>query len=531
MKKFTILAICLMATGLAFGQWVEDPAINTLVADDNPEVTRTLGGSNGYTYSVFWNSLSDTTNYDLRLQILDPSGVKQFDPAGEIISASIPMSTYTVAGSMRLDADNNVYVGATGTNGADGFVFKLDSEGNNIWGTEGINLGYAYLVRTLPLSSGDVIVSWYDGDGIAQLQKFDSNGVPIWDTPVGLPNFVPAQSFEMSDGGFVTLYHERVSFGVTSVMYAQRYNSDGEAQWDEPVQLFDSSYNTAYNREYSAFQDGDVVYCSYQLAHSSRFDAYVQRINPDGTLPWGLQGADFDVAQTMYEMGIEIAGSSDSDFIWGVCRYTDTSQGQQGVYVQKFDKNTGDRLLSENGKEVYPVEMNGVSPAGSLELYEDQPIFLTMDGNTLNANLLDANGDFVWPENTMPMATHDSQKTRIQFAKLSDNGFVTTFREDKGNGFKIYAQYLNYNPTGVAEIVSNENIRFQNPVNSSLELQSPDMIQSVVIYTIPGQVIYRTDDKRANNLVIDVNAWNPGIYFGVVETTDGTRQSIKVLKL
>src|SRR5690606_33134784 len=179
---------------------------------------------------------------------------------------------------------------------------------------------------------------------------------------IGSNNTTAANLFELSNGDFEVVYHALLS-GVSSNLYAQRYDTDGEPVWTNAVQIADGT--TAYNRSYTGVQDGDVVYMGYFSAANNRFDSYLQRINPDGTLPWGINGSDFDTNQTDYEMETEIAFQSGSDYIWSISTYRDASQNDRGEHVQKFDKETGARELTENAKMVFPIGSDK-SHAGSL---------------------------------------------------------------------------------------------------------------------------------------------------------------------
>ena len=55
-----------------------------------------------------------------------------------------------------------------------------------------------------------------------------------------------------------------------------------------------SNLGTVFNTTYSGLQDGDNVYMGYKASPGFRFDSYLQRLNPDGSLPWGINGVDFD---------------------------------------------------------------------------------------------------------------------------------------------------------------------------------------------------------------------------------------------
>lgn len=88
--------------------------------------------------------------------------------------------------------------------------------------------------------------------------------------------------------------------------------------------------STSFNRRYSIFQEGEAVYLGYSAALGLVFHSYLQKINADQTLPWGINGSDFSTGTIYYERDTEIASLEGSPFIWAVCEYTSTSQGQIG---------------------------------------------------------------------------------------------------------------------------------------------------------------------------------------------------------
>ena len=122
----------------------------------------------------------------------------------------------------------------------------------------------------------------------------------------------------------------------------------------------------------SNVQVGDVVFMGYKASPGSRFDSFLQRIDADGSLPWGINGADFDVNQTDYEMNTQIAYESGSDYIWAICTYTNPNPSQKGEYVQKFHKTSGERQFTENAKQVYAIGSEKIH-AGDLQLKNDSP--------------------------------------------------------------------------------------------------------------------------------------------------------------
>lgn len=517
-------------------QWTTDTAVNTLVADSEGGDMKAIGTSDGKTYVVFWKVVAPPTNYELRMQLLDVDGTQLMGSDGILVSNSVPMSTFTVIWNITIDGSDNLYIGVTGTGGGDpAYAFKLDSSGNQLWGANGINVGSGNIVTILPLSNGEAIVSWYPG-GQALTQKYSTGGTAIWTNPQpvvsGGSNTIPGNLFELSGGDFMMVFHVP-SVGINSTLYAQRFDSDGNAVWGATPQL--SNQATAFNRSYGGTQDGDTVYYGYFSSPGVRFDSFLQRINSDGTLPWGINGSDFDTNESDYEMDTRIAFTPGSQYIWAVCNYSNVSQSEKGEYVQKFDKTTGGRLLSNTAKEVYSIGSEKVH-AGALQLKDDSPLFLLKIGidngatpTTLDVVYLDSNGDFVWPEESRPVATFSANKSRIHYTKPVNNQSVAVFIENKGGGARIYAQNFMDEILAIDEFDISASIFYSNPITDRLHIVSRETIRSMQVYTLLGQELFSESSHGKTELNIESSSWQNGLY--VVRLTTNKGESIfKIVK-
>lgn len=528
---FLFLTAC-----IGYAQWTTDTDVNTLVAESGELDVMARGTSDGKTYVVFWKNVGAPVNIELRMQVMDADGNRTLGDDGILVSDQIPMSSYTVIMNTTVDAANNLYIGATGTGGGDpAYVFKMDSSGNHLWGTDGINVGSGNIVTILPLSTGGALVSWLSGSG-AVMQKYDETGTAVWPATqpltTGSGTAVPGNFFELSDGQYIAVFHQMLS-GISSYLYAQRYDIDGNPVWGNAVQIADRA--TAFNRTYPGLQDGDVVYMGYFASSGMRFDSYLQRIDPDGTLPWGINGSDFDVNETDYEQETEIAFQTGDQYIWAVSTYTDVNQNERGEYVQKFDKNSGAREFSENAKVVFPIG-GDKSHAGSLQLRNGTPIFLMEEGEnngvsptTLHVVYLDENGEFVWPEEYRAVATFAADKSRIEFTKSANMHNVAVFVEDKGSGQKIYAQNTGDQTVGISEFTA-PSIFFANPITNELHIESNSLLKTISVYNILGQQMFSANYYGENEINIDTQNWNSGIYVMNVQTDEGILKGIKVVK-
>lgn len=534
--KLITLFIALFTVLSMQAQWTIDTDVNTLVVDSEGGDMKAIGTSDGKTFVVFWKVVSAPVNYELRLQILDVDGSQLLGNDGMLVSDAIPMSTYTVIWNIFSDENNNLYIGVTGTGGGEpAYVFKLDDSGNHLWGPNGVNVGSGYSVTILPLTTGEAIVSWFPS-GESVMQKYDASGTAVWGVPKPVTSngsdTVPASLFETSSGDYIMVFHS-ITNNIYSELFAQRFNADGDPQWTNATQLSDNSLQ--WNIPYYGVNDGDVIYYGYKGSHNNRFDSYLQRLNSDGTLPWGINGMDFDTNQTDFEMDTKIAYESGSQYVWAVCTYTNTSQSEKGEYVQKFDKETGARLLTDNAKVVYPIGDEKVH-SGSLQLKNDSPLILLKSGvdngvtpTTLSALYLDENGDFFWPEETRPIATFSANKSRIHYTAPVNDQSVAVFIEDKGVDKRIYAQNFIDEVLSINDFENENAIVFVNPITENWNIKSNTNIISVSINNVLGQSIFELKSNTSNEVSMNTENWNSGIYILKVTNEAGVilKQIIK----
>lgn len=550
MKKITLL-LALLISSIGNAQWTTDTAVNTLVASTINNDSKSIGTNDGRTFVVFWKVVSAPTNFELRMQLLDANGVQQFGPEGMLVSNTIPMSTSTSFWRLSIDNNNNLYIGVTGTGtGTPSIAYKIDTAGNMLWGASGINLGTGYLTTILPLSTGEVMISYWPGTK-AKLQKFTSSGTPIWPAAVDIVSSnassatTPGDLFEMANHDVVMVFNRKLSFGVASNLFAQRYNyNDGSTVWAAPVQISDKV--TVYNTYYSGAQDGDTVYYGYSAptGSSPHFDAYVLKINSDGTLPWGLNGLDFDtnVSHIYYEKDVKIAITPGSPYLWAIARYTPSSQDLMGEYVQKFDKHLGIRLFSDTAKQVFPVDDNYKTQtnAANLHLVNDTPVFLIKSGldngatpTSLHITQLDTNGNFLWPEQTFPIATFSANKGNITLNKPVNNQIVTVFSEAKvASEPRIYAQSFT-NATLTTENIENIEsviLLYPNPSSDFFTIKSDNNIEKIKVVDMLGKEIYNNEEINELETQIDATNWSNGLYIITIHTHTTINRSFKFIK-
>jgi len=437
------LALFLMVLTLgSHAQWTPQTDINTMVSNARTGDIQSVGTSDGKTWVVYWKEMPAPQNYEMRCQLLDANGIQLFGPDGMLVNNVVPMSTYTTLWSIAIGPEDNLFIGMNGSDvGNTAYVHKISTAGTQLWGSTGVVIGAGYDVRLLPLSNGGLVVHWSPGNQ-GMLQKYDATGQAVWPSAVMINPLVSGhktsagEMAELSNGDFVVLVHDRGGFSPSSTFHAMRYTGAGTLAWAAPVPIANAS--TVFNRRYTLVHDQDTLYLGYTSSIGTDFQSYLQRINPDGTLPWGINGSDFAIQSNYFEMDTKAAFSGGSAYVWAICQFTDFGQSLTGEYVQKFDKQSGARQFSINGKMVFPVDANMQSHKGDLQLVTDNPFFVTSYGLNNGASpidfvatLLDGNGDFAWPDTSRAVATSLETKFRVNFTTPVQGQSVCVWVEDR----------------------------------------------------------------------------------------------------
>lgn len=521
----------------AAAQWTSDAEANTLACSSALDIVEALAASDGSTFIVYWKSVGPPANIELRLQRLDSMGIPMMGSDGILVSSDIDMSTSTAISTAVLDAADHLYIGVTATGDEEGHVFKLDADGNHLWPTTGVTFSSGYSISILPLSDGGAAVSWLNIPN-ALMQRYDDAGLPVWIDPQpiesGSNKTAPGQLIALSNGDVEHIFHT-YNFGISSTLWAQRYSgTTGEAVWSNPVQL--SNKTTVWNTRYSTGQNGDVVYLGYKASTGIRFDSFLQRIDPDGGLPWGINGSDFDVNETDYEMDTRIAMGE--GVVWSLCNYKDPSQIDNGERIQLFDGESGVRLFTENAKEVYGIGSENVH-AGNLHLIDGNPIFLIESGfdagvsaTSLHLVALDEDGDFVWPEEMQPMGLFEANKSRIHLTNPVNGQTVAVWLEDKLNGPAVFAHAHSFDTAQSLWLDSSmqaEALAFPNPASDVVHILTTSHPESKLTFEAVNALGQRQHPEELNvmsharGFQVQVSDWPVGLYHLVGWKSEGEK--------
>ncbi|MEP7317502.1 MAG: T9SS type A sorting domain-containing protein [Panacibacter sp.] len=451
MKKLHLSLLFVCAVLYSNAQWSSNTSENIKAAILPSSDIVTVGTNDGRTYVAYYTPLNGS--YYIRVQLLDDDGTRLLGDSGILVSPRNSGSA-TYVFTACVDTSDNLIIGYQYERGSvlRPLVSKISPKGKLLWGATGIELGFGLSPSVAALSNGDVAIAW-NNDTLINYQKITADGSIAWATPKELTNpsgVTRPQVVALTDSSFGIVYQQKSGF-FSSNLYEQRFDNEGNPVWAGPVQL--SDYITSTFKSYSVLSDADVTYIGYYANPSgeNRFDGFVQKVNGDGSLPWGLNGSSFG----SYTGGsdpnffdVNIAYNTGSDRIWAVSTMSDFNQVNYGIAVQKYDVVTGEKLLGDNGKTVFEISASSERQVGDLSICDNGPLFTFYDiTNKLYATGLDTSGEFVWNPVKTEIGSTTNEKGRYGFTRVNHNQAVAVWQENKDTADFAYAQNINCDGT------------------------------------------------------------------------------------
>jgi hypothetical protein len=208
------------------------------------------------------------------------------------------------------DSSGNFIVGwANNWEGGGINLKKVDSEGNVIWSVDEAKFGNAFGsgYRVVSDEAGGVFVFW-DEKPSTYGQYINSSGETVWGENGQVINSNNGRIYA-SESGKGMINADSDGFGGAIILwsylikneyvfYAQRIDNNGIKLWgNDPIAI--SAPFSAYMNAGShilryipiAISDGiNSIYVSYAVLDANYGKSYIQKIEKDGTLPWGVNG-------------------------------------------------------------------------------------------------------------------------------------------------------------------------------------------------------------------------------------------------
>jgi Ca2+-binding RTX toxin-like protein len=305
-------------------------------------------------------------------------------------------------------------------------------------------------------SDGDFVVTWssygQDGSGSGVYgQRYNATGQSVgseFRANTTTSNYQLYSTVAMdSDGDFVVTWSSYGQDNSGWGVYAQRYNTDGQAVGSE----FRVNTTTSSYQQYSTVamdSDGDfvVTWSSYRQ-DGSGWGVYAQRYNTAGQ----AVGSELRVNTTTSsdQQSSSVAMDSDGDFVVTWSSFGQDGSGQ-GVYAQRY--NTAGQPVGSEFKVNTTTTNNQQSSSVAIDADGDFVITwssLAQDGSGwgVYAQRYNASGQPIGSEFQVNTTTsNDQQYSRV--AMKADGGFVISWSSNRQGsaGSEVYAR--GYNSAG-----------------------------------------------------------------------------------
>ena len=402
MKKLRIFLYCLLLTlflfpGLAFSQWSNDPGLNTPVvtADDTQGSHKIIHDGHGGYFAVWYDERdSATTDSDIYAQYFNSAGEPQWGVNGTVVcnlseDQDCPKVTLDGIGGIIVSWEDNRDFATTFT---DIYAQRLDASGAPQWAANGVPViattdwdECGWLVSD---GVGGAIVMSYEG----ALNRVASAGFalgdvadPLWYSTSG-NSWAPKLMADGAGGAFLT-WVEDVDIAV------QRVYPDGTLPWNSGDPVLLTNTGSGYCPRIISDGSGGVI-IMWQDYRDLGADPqiYAQRVDGSGTPQWAANGIQVTAADTyVYEHGLASDGAGGAFVTW-----FDTSD--DNLYARRVSNN-GTLLWASAAQLTTAGNFSDVSDAPRKTVEDGSGGFITVWLNGINeirAQRVDGSGTALW---------------------------------------------------------------------------------------------------------------------------------------
>lgn len=270
--------------------WGAEKKINTL-ADSNNQSNPRIALSENFgnaTTTVVWQD-DRNGDWDVYMQIFDEGGNKLMLPEVRINSNAISDGADQYDPVVAINSADEIFVAWTDNRNGnyDIYTAKFNMNGNVIWADKLINTDGGATDQYSPdiaIDSADnIYITWADdrdGDSNIYAAKLDAGGATQW---------IPDNIKINTDSGADTQYSPSIAITSTDILYivwtdlrngdkdiyAQKYNSNGVAQWTEDLRVnIDTTLSNQYNPDIIIDPSTDEPYTSWQGDQNGDLDIY-----------------------------------------------------------------------------------------------------------------------------------------------------------------------------------------------------------------------------------------------------------------
>jgi len=448
--------------------------------------------SNDNSVIVCWLDYTELGNYDskIRVQKIDANGDLLWGEEGILLEESGPYSydvqiinhndggvyifwkTQSNVKGIRILCDGSIAAGweqginlpaysfdvhSDGLNGIivasslydDIYLQRIDENGNKLWGYYGTLLfnGEEYIreIKICSTITDEYYISWRIGSpydlGQIKIQKVDSTGNSIWDSPIIITEDLASRLFTICSSDSQPI----ITWVIGNTILSQKLDSDGNLLWGEDgITVFESNYDLNRNSVIlkDDFDGGCLISWTNYDDNYDESRIIVQKINENGDLLFGDGLTIFEYNVFNYYILFSTLAVNDQRYY--LC-WLDKQDNSQALTHQIIDED-GNIYLEENGENMY-FGISGFASDIQLLSNGDNPIMLWLENRNMNDSrirlqILNDDGTNIFSENGVPITSDTQSDQEYLEAVYGENSetIAVVWSERRENADQIFAQ-------------------------------------------------------------------------------------------
>ncbi len=468
-KLLVIIFLTILAPLFTYGQWSDNPAVNTQITSlPGEDVIPKVGiGPNG-DYFIGYFSL-EQGNYNVRLQRLDKDGNILWADDGILISDHPSMSWLT-DWDMAVDQENHAIltwqdIRSGGPNNV--VAYRISPDGNLVWGDDGImlsdNPNFDVSPKATITSGNHAVFAWQSENNII-MQKVSPDGTKQWGEWGNTISYGETYSWPQllavsNDEVIIKFYEDAgVPWAPDRLLMAQRIGADGSEVWDTPTLIADDGSIQAWYQIVPIISDGnDGFYIAWHDFSQSgtAASAWVQHVNANGETQFVDNGVLVSNNVGYNQFYPSLAKPANDPNLYIVWREVTGNQNFWGIFGQKVLPD-GSIAWGDQGKAIIPVSSQSVLPYDAQPAGEDIMVFYSHDltgvASELRAMRVDKEGQPVWDDDYVVISSANSTKGHLYISPFANGQWVLSWEGDRTGVKNIFAQNIQPNGTlGVIE--------------------------------------------------------------------------------
>jgi len=331
------------STGSA--QWLDD-GLGIATSSGDKKTPKIISSGSGGAIIV-WEDLRNGLD-DIYAQRIDSSGaILWASTTGMAVATSSDVQSNPIATTDGADGAIIAWIDSRG-DGTDVYAQRIDSNGNILWGDDGLAIATSTLNQDVTDivsdGSGGAIVVWdhtnVSGNKDIRIQRIDSNGNTLWTSggvviDSGANDQKQGRLLSDGSGGAIVVWNDLSDY----TFYAQKVDSNSDFQWTlNNVAIASSSNDASFFGPYVTSDGSGGLITTYSTTVAEDNNVYVQKVNSSGNVSWTTGGVSLD----------ETPAGSDDEYPRGI-----VSDGSGGAYViwanEGGDVMSVQRIVSDGG--------------------------------------------------------------------------------------------------------------------------------------------------------------------------------------